>query len=501
MYDEAMNAASAPEQESQKQSWTGVDEIPGIVRSVRLAVASGISVPERILVIQAIQRWLEEDAAALRQAEWEDLRRPAAYHDLIRGNCVATCRYYLENLERLSCDVDTTPPNPPAPGSRASHAYVRREPKGVVLVIGTWNFPLPLHIKPLVTAIAAGCPVVLKLNEICEQTSLAMQNGLAKFLAGFSSTYVQTVFGGVAQTTKLLQYPFGMIFYTGNATVGKIIYRQAAEHLTPVTLELGGKNPVVLLPGCNLKYAVRKLLDAKLQNVGQFCVSPDHVWLHRTLVPEFRRLVKATLLEFLGENPKASPRYSRIVNQRHFDRILGIVKNGWEYLSGRLEEGTTTFSFVEDLAPAGYDPLSNADAADRYIPPVVLLNLPKEARLRQEEIFGPCLAANVFEELEDIFSFESSNNGEPLALYIFGDTKSEEAEILEIQNRLRSGGVCVNDAIVHMLAETLPFGGTGSSGFGNYRGDWGFNTFTHERAVMVFDKDDLHPRLQEQQDL
>eukprot|EP00392_Amoebophrya_sp_AT5.2_P009864 g9892.t1 len=469
-------------------SWTPVADIPAIVRALHLPSGQPIKIPipDRISAIAAVQRWLEEDADILRQAEFADLRRPKPFHDAIRTNCVATCKYYLAELQRLAARVtgaNLLPP-PPAPASRAKAAYVSQEPKGVALIIGTWNFPLPLHIKPLVTALAAGCPVLLKLNEVCEQTSLAMQKGLAEYV---DPRFVRTVFGGVPQATALLQHRFGQIFYTGNETVGRIVYKSAAEHLTPCVLELGGKNPVIVLNSANLQTAVRKIVDAKLQNVGQFCVSPDHIWLQEGIdLAAFQELVDATLREFLGENPQSSPRLSRIVSRNHWQRVFGLVEDAERFAGS----GTS-----HRPHRSCYDPINAARLDDLYIPPAFYYNLPPEARLRQEEVFGPVVAVNQFASLDEVYTFEHEHNGEPLALYVFGDI-DETTVLAEIQENLRSGGVCVNDCIVHMLGETLPFGGVGTSGFGNYRGDWGFKAFTHERPVMVFEKDDLHPRLQ-----
>ncbi|CAD7958913.1 unnamed protein product [Amoebophrya sp. A25] len=545
MAGDTMNASSssAPAAgEVASPLWTPVGDIEAAIRSLHDSRNRPRRIPlaARRALISQIKKFLVERAPELQEAEWADLRRPKPYHDIVRGNCVATCDWYLNYLSSGASDdenvgeaeantyskggqdkdlifdsstfvrSETTMkkapifsaastasstsssssscgsmiPSAPAPGSRAEAAFVREEAKGVALVIGTWNFPLPLHIKPLVTAIAAGCPVVLKLNEICHETSCAMQKGLKEYV---DENFVRTVFGAVEHTTELLRHRFGHIFYTGNTFVGRIIYKAAAEHLTPVTLELGGKNPVIILPSANLRTCVRKLVDAKIQNVGQFCVSPDHVYLPRSLLPEFRQLIRDTCLEFLGENPQASPRYARLVSRRHFERVHEMLK-----------DAMSSASEVENLAP--YDSVSSADATDRYIAPSFLLGASASSKLRREEVFGPLAAVNVYDNLEeDVLDASSSTEirdcGEPLALYVFGDTETDKENIEAVLSSIRSGGVAVNDCIVHMLGETLPFGGVGTSGFGSYRGDWGYRSFTHERAVMQFHKDDLHPRL------
>jgi len=347
---------------------------------------------------------------------------------------------------------------------------VRREPKGTALVIGTWNFPIPLVFKPLVSAIAAGCPTVVKLCEVCVETSKVMQELIGRYC---DPRYVRIVLGGVPQATALLALKFGVIFYTGNTTVGKIVCRAAAEHLTPVILELGGKNPIFVTSKCDWRKAMSKILDNKFLNAGQFCVSPDYVLLDEGIdLEEFRAHVTAVLTEYFTEDPKASPRYGRIVSARHHERVLGMLQ---EEHGGEVVAGNGT-------AP---------DASELYIPPTVVLNPTPGCQLAEDELFGPILVvmqkpstAAMIQHVNDRARRQPSAAGHPLALYIFSD---DEAEVQGIMNGTRSGGCCINDCIVHMLNEDIPFGGFGNSGYGNYHGLWGFMAFSHERAVLQMD--------------
>lgn len=446
-----------------RQAWTPLEDIPGAVAAMR-SHRFGIPLEKRFELLSNLHKMLVDEKVRILDAEFQDLRRPRHYGENVLNGCVASTALARDKL------YEWTQPKPCAlpavgPCAGALGSGVRFEPKGVALVIGTWNFPIPLVIKPLASAIAAGCPVVVKLNELCEQTSAVLQELLERYL---DPAYVRCVYGGVPQATALLEQRFGVIFYTGNTSVGKVIYKAAAEHLTPCILELGGKNPVFVTKHANVKNAAWKLVDTKFQNVGQFCVSPDHVFLDPEVdAMVFRRELVAAARSFFGENPQRSSSLSRLINRHHYDRVRAFLEedHGGEVLLGGV---------------------ADCDASDLYIPPTVIMNPRLDCLLLSDEIFGPILPI-VTCPLEEALAFVDQKP-DPLALYIFSE---DDATTEHILSNTRSGGVAVNDCIQQMLNETLPFGGRGASGFGNYHGEWGFKAFSHERAFIKFAAEDL----------
>jgi acyl-CoA reductase-like NAD-dependent aldehyde dehydrogenase len=290
--------------------------------------------------------------------------------------------------------------------------------------------------------------------------------------------YVKICLGKRDIVHELLKSHWGMVFFTGGESAAKHICRAAAQQLSPVCMELGGKNPVYVTGNANLETAVLKLMHNKFLNVGQFCVSPDHVYLDSSIdVAEFERLIKEAAVKYFGDDPQKATNYTRIINARHQRRLV-------EYRDAADHGGR---NLLEGVFSGGQEP----DEADLYIPPTIVLNPTNEkCMLLTEEVFGPVLPIIQYDDL-DIVLRKEAGKPNPLALYIYS---ADAAEVQHILNHSRSGGVCVNDCITHMLAENLPFGGIGASGYGNYRGEWGFRTFSHERAVMMFDAADFDPK-------
>eukprot|EP00943_MAST-04B_sp_MAST-4B-sp1_P000210 g210.t1 len=463
-------------------AFTTIPEVQKMATDLQNANAQNtIPINDRKHIIERIKAWLIERADDLRAAEFADLRRDIDFHDKIRGGVIGTCNYYLENLERLTANQPCKDVAPPKPGSRARRSYVRHEPRGLALVIGTWNFPLPLHIKPIVTAIAAGCPSFLKCNDQCTATSAHMINVFGKeYLEAdpICNKYVKICVGKRDIVHELLKIHWGMIFFTGGENAAKHICKAAAAQLSPVCMELGGKNPVYITKNANLETAVLKLVHNKFLNVGQFCVSPDHVYLDSAIsINDFERLLKDAMIKFFGENPQKAENYTRIINIHHHKRLV-------EYRNASDHGGR---DLMENVFSGGKSP----DEKDLYIPPTIVLNPTNEkCMILTEEVFGPVLPILQYDNLDEVLRKEASRPN-PLALYIYS---ADDKEVQHILNSSRSGGVCVNDCITHMLDENLPFGGIGQSGYGNYRGDWGFRTFSHERAVMEFDASDFDPK-------
>jgi acyl-CoA reductase-like NAD-dependent aldehyde dehydrogenase len=411
---------------------------------------------------QGIVRLLEHEREAIHAAEFKDLRRHADFSDVSIMGTIASTQYALDQLDTWVQPQQCPHPVRPRPGHDCTSSYVRFEPKGLALIVGTWNFPIPLIFKPLCSALAAGCPCIVKLSEVGPHTSELLRIKLSEYL---DSSYVQAVYGGVEHSTALLREKFGVIFYTGSTTIGKVVARAAAEHLTPCILELGGKNPVFVTKTADTKSCAKKLVQRKFANVGQWCVSPDHVFLERGAdVDSFRQELKKAVRDEFGKDIQHCSTYSRIVGKHHFDRIARLLSeddHGGEVLVGGL---------------------SSADREDLFIPPTIVFNPRKNSSLRNEEIFGPVLPIIECESMDEALAV-THECGDPLAAYIFS---TDEDEIQHITAGTRSGGLCINDCVIHMLNETLPFGGRDSSGFGSYHGLWGFKAFSHERAVMHY---------------
>jgi aldehyde dehydrogenase (NAD+) len=323
------------------------------------------------------------------------------------------------------------------------------EPKGTVLIIGAWNYPINLTLIPLVGAIAGGNTVLLKPSEIAVNSSKIVNDIISSI---FPSDIVQVIEGDGVITTEILQNEFDHIFYTGSTQVGKIIYQKAAEKLTPVTLELGGKSPAIFHDSANLKRCVKRLLWGKFLNGGQTCVAPDYALIPKSLKSSFLSICKDEIKFYLTENES-----SVIVNQKHFDRITALLNGNHEvHFGGDFNRET------------------------RYISPTIVEICDTEDLLMSEEIFGPILPVYFYDSESDIARFYNKNPN-PLSLYIFSDNKTFTEKIIE---NFPSGGVVINDVIMHLAHANLPFGGRGFSGFGNYHGAASFQTFTHTKSVM-----------------
>jgi len=335
-------------------------------------------------------------------------------------------------------------------------ARVVREPLGVVLVIAPWNYPIQLLLEPMIAAIAAGNAVVGKPSEISAASSAVLARLVPQYL---DPDAVAIVEGGVGETTGLLEQRFDHILYTGNGKVGRIVATAAAKHLTPVTLELGGKSPAIVHADADLAVAARRIAFGKWINAGQTCIAPDYVLVHRDVERALVEGLRNVITTFFGEDPKASPDYARIVNDAHFQRLAGLLDKG---------------GFKEVVAGGDVDP------EGRYIAPTVLRGVDPSAAVMQEEIFGPILPVIAVDSLEDAIRFVNERD-KPLSLYVFAKAKEAQQQVLE---RTSSGGACVNATVVHFAVPGLPFGGVGESGYGSYHGREGVETFSNRKPIM-----------------
>nr|WP_315032372.1 aldehyde dehydrogenase [uncultured Chryseobacterium sp.] len=355
--------------------------------------------------------------------------------------------YYLKNLESLSKPkkVRTNLAN------QLGNSKIYSDPLGCILVIGAWNYPYQLSFSPIIAAIAAGNCCILKPSEIAENTMKVMSKIINE---NFPPEYLYVYEGGIEETTDLLKLKFDKIFFTGSTKVGKIVYKAAAEHLTPVVLELGGKSPAIITKEAHLETAAKRIVWGKFLNAGQTCVAPDYLLVEETIQEQFLEILRKYITEF--KYLADSEQYTRIINNRNFHRLTGLIHKEKIYFGG---------SFDEDKL---------------YIEPTILTHVDWDDPIMQEEIFGPLLPVISFKNFNIAINTVLEQE-KPLAAYLFTGN-SEEKEIFT--RKLSFGGGCINDCIMHLSNDHLPFGGVGNSGIGNYHGKFGFEAFSHQKSVL-----------------
>lgn len=407
----------------------------------------------RICQLQLLADAMRKNETVLGEALKKDLGKSAfeSYATEI-GFVLADIRYTIQNLQKWSAPKRVRTPLYLFLGK----SKIQKEPYGSVLILGPYNYPVQLLAEPLVGAIAAGNCAVLKPSELTPHVSEAMYQIVH---STFKEEYIACVEGGVEVNQELLSQKFDYIFFTGSERVGRIVMKAAAENLTPVTLELGGKSPVIIEKTANIKEAARRIAWGKLMNAGQTCVAPDYVLVDESRKQQFLTEMKTAFSHLYGKEIKKNPDFGRIVNERHMERLQKILEQDAKYLFCGGE----------------------ADTLQRYIEPAILdLGKDQNAASMQEELFGPILPVLSYHKLEDAVRFVNKR-AKPLALYLFTKKRSAEKFVLE---RVSSGGVCVNDTISHLINPDLPFGGVGASGMGQYHGKYSFDTFTHEKSVF-----------------
>ncbi|REK91808.1 aldehyde dehydrogenase family protein [Streptomyces inhibens] len=405
----------------------------------------------RIRQLRQLQALLTDHGGEIADALHTDLRRNEA--DARSGDIDNTLREIGHTLAHLEEWLRPRPVDVSGIFGPTATAATQYDPLGVVLIIGPWNYPVQLTLVPLAGALAAGNTAVVKPSELAPAASAI----LARLLPAYLDTdAVAVVEGGVEETTALLAERFDHIFYTGNGTVGRIVMKAAAEHLTPVTLELGGKSPVFVDRDCDLSAIAARLARTKFLNAGQTCVAPDYVLTD----PDTARALEPALIEAIadlyGPDPAASPSYSRIINQRHFDRLAALLD------SGRLVTG------------------GQRDREDKYIAPTVLAAVKPDAPVMQEEIFGPILPIVTVPGLDEAIDFINKRD-KPLALYAFTENETTKQRLAA---ETSSGALGFGQPIAHLRVPELPFGGVGESGLGAYHGQYSVTTFSHRKARL-----------------
>jgi aldehyde dehydrogenase (NAD+) len=457
---EVSMGASARPREAQT-----VDGIPALVKELRAAFDSGKTRPIawRLQQIAGLGRFVHEREAEITEALHADVGKPKlesfiAEINYVRGDAAHVQKHLASWMkpEKVRTPLVTQP----------GTSRVHREPLGVALIIGPWNYPFQLVVAPLLGALAAGNCALIKPSEVAPATSALLARWLPQYV---DPECVKVVLGGVPETTALLRERFDHIFYTGNGMVGRIVMEAAAKHLTPVTLELGGKSPCFIDKSADLAVTARRIAWGKFYNAGQTCVAPDYLLAHEEIHDALLERLKITLAEFYGSDPQKSPDYGRIVNARHHQRLMKLLG------SGRIVAG------------------GQADESDRFLAPTVLADVKPDSVVMEDEIFGPILPVLKVRDVDAAISFVNARP-KPLALYVFaGDSDVQDQMI----SRTSSGGATINHAWLHLAVPDLPFGGVGPSGMGAYHGRSTFETFSHRKGVLkkptAIDPDLLYP--------
>lgn len=432
---------------------TATTDIIETLTRLRRTFAAGQTRPEayRRQQLRRLRDMLCQHEDAFVAALHADFRKPA-------------CETYLSETDFVRNEIDHTLDNlrawmtPEAVHTNLANqmgsSEVRREPLGVALIIGPWNFPVQLALNPLVGAIAGGNCAIIKPSELTAHTAALLGELLPKYLDPDAYALLN---GGVATSQALLAQRFDKIFFTGGGTVGRVVMRAAAEHLTPVTLELGGKSPCIVDDSAAIKTAARRIAWGKAFNAGQVCVAPDYILVHHKRHDELVERIGDAWREFFGSDPSRSADYARIVNERHFDRLVGLLEGG-----GRIAHG------------------GGHDREQRFIEPTLLTDVDADAQVMQEEIFGPILPVLRVDDLDAAIEFVNARP-HPLALYFFSKQAKAKKKLLD---NTQSGDVAINEVITHYAVPDLPFGGVGESGMGGYHGRNSFDAFTYARGVL-----------------
>lgn len=398
--------------------------------------------------LKKLKAILQNNENRLYEAIYKDFRKGKFDTFLTELNLIYNeIDFFLKNLDKLTAPKKVKTALSLQPGK--SHIYY--DALGVTLVIGAWNYPYQLTLVPLISSMAAGNTVIVKPSELPENT----MHLLAELInTNFPSNYIFVAEGGIPETTELLKLPYDKIFFTGSPKVGKIVYEAAAKNLTPVVLELGGKSPAIVTQTADLGVAAKRLVWGKFLNGGQTCIAPDYLLVEESVKPKFLQLMKEKLQEINYSD--GAEHYTSIINKRNFERVANLIDRDKIYFGGKTNEETL------------------------YIEPTILDQVNWEDAVMQEEIFGPVFPVISYSDYDEML--EKIIEGEkPLAAYLFTKNEEEKSKLL---NLVSFGGGCINDTLMHITSDYLPFGGIGNSGIGNYHGEYGFLAFTHQKSVI-----------------
>lgn len=404
----------------------------------------------RIEALKRLRAEIQKNEARIAEALRSDLGKSAFESYMCEiGLVISEIGYMLRHVRRFAREKRVRTPL----SQFAARSFIKPMPYGVVLVMSPWNYPFLLSMEPLVDAIAAGNTVILKPSAYSPATSACIAEIIAKV---FPEAHAAVIQGGRAENQALLDEKFDYIFFTGGKNVGRTVLQKAAPHLTPVTLEMGGKSPCIVDAQADLKLAAKRIVWGKYLNCGQTCVAPDYILCQNSVKDALLAQLKAEIYAQFGDDPLQNPDYGRIVNRKHFDRICGLIDPNKLYCGGR------------------------ADASALRIEPTILRDADLNDAAMQEEIFGPVLPVLGYDRLEEAIAFVNSLP-RPLALYHFS---LDRRAIRRVRQCCAFGGGCTNDVVIHLAGSKLPFGGVGESGMGAYHGKTGFETFSHRKSIV-----------------
>lgn len=407
------------------------------------------SISFRIDQLKKIESAIIKYEKRIENALWKDLHKSAEEAYLTEISIVKNeIKYHRRNLKSWS-----KPKRVPTPLHLwPSNSHIHYEPLGISLIVSPWNYPFQLLINPLVGAISAGCCAIIKPSPDAPNLAIVIEEMIKEY---FNSNYISVVQGAKETNTILFRKKFDLIFFTGSPKLGKVVMRAAAENLTPVILELGGKSPCIVDEDANLDIAAKRIVWGKFINAGQTCIAPDYLMVHESVKSELLKYMIQHIINMYGSNPRESEFYARIVHEAAMDRLVDLLK--------------------ENMIVHG----GESDKSERYIAPTIIELDSTSSKIMQEEIFGPILPVLTFTNIEETTDYINSQE-KPLALYYFG--KNVNAQ--EVLQKSTSGGACINNTLMHVANHHLPFGGVGNSGMGSYHGKESFIAFSHKRAIV-----------------
>lgn len=400
--------------------------------------------------LEKLERLIKEHDQIILDALHKDLRKPAI--EAFGSEVLVTTseiKYILKHLRAWMKPQKVSTPLNLFPSS----SYIHTEPLGVVLIVAPWNYPFSLTIQPLLGAIAAGNCAILKPSEHTPNTSRVIAQIINN---NFDPSFITVIEGGIETNQALLAEKFDHIFFTGGTAIGKIVMAAAAKHLTPVTLELGGKSPCIVDATCDLEITAKRIIWGKFYNCGQTCIAPDYLLVQKSIKPILLEKLISYIKTFFGDNPQQSADLGRIVNERQFDRLVGLLDEGKILIGGQHDRG------------------------DRYIAPTLIDQVSPDAKVMADEIFGPILPILEYDQIEEAIALVNAQP-KPLALYLFSKNEQLQQRIVQ---EVAYGGGCFNDIILHVGNPELPFGGVGNSGIGSYHGKASFDTFSHRKSIL-----------------
>ena len=404
----------------------------------------------RIGALQTLRRSIRKHQTEIEAALQKDLKKSAFESYMCEtGMVLSELNYMLRHLRGYATDRIVATPL----AQFHAKSFTSAEPYGVVLVMSPWNYPFMLAMEPLIGAIAAGNCVTVKPSAYAPETSAVIERIIREC---FAPHFVCVVQGGRAENTALLEQRFDFIFFTGSVAVGKLVMEKAAKHLTPVCLELGGKSPCIVDKTADIRRAAQRIVFGKYLNLGQTCVAPDYVFVHEDVKEKLLCEMERCIRRQFGKHPLENPDYGKIINEKHYDRLLGLMQSGTIRFGGETKRDTL------------------------QIAPTVLTDVAPSDPIMKQEIFGPLLPVMTFHEISEVISYVTGHE-KPLALYLFTNSRSVQKQVLKFCS---FGGGCINDTIIHLATSRMGFGGVGNSGMGSYHGKESFELFSHRRSIV-----------------